>query len=960
MPSGRNASSTISASALVVGSMVVYRFVSRKIKQQLYPREAQVSSSQSDDSDLESKETIYFSDDVGLAEGFSCFSEIDSTSGSLTTVEGEENTMLSSESTITIPSTTEGEPDEGLVVTTPVRSQTTNNDGENDLPVAPSTPPVVVAHRKRQGREKVKKRCSECPSNDSSSCSVNNAEYRHQEPLFSGVVEPSSSDETITISNEEKRIQALELENSNNFSAPFNDLDKNRVKSEIHVHTDVATTTTMDAPTPKQHNYSTTHKNSALLLEQDVLTLSEELRRNSVDEGERQQQKLQTIHRGTQKNVTLEVVDHLPKVADIGEMQNDDTNHMNCNLSTASEDNSDDDQSPPYHFISLFETDSSTNSKSTVISQTLIAALGLQESDEGEENNEAAAEIQTSKEEVEEEWRSSTGARVMATPSITSDSIEMTSEKIFIEKLQDDPCTTTMAKTINDQNKRINTSKTEPSLAKTVSQSSDETLFDSEFSTPTTPKFRLITLLDFQDKLEVVESYSTASERDNSSTKSCGGSDLESELSDLDSIFKSDNDGGMGSLYPSLHGDDDTMRKNSADLAESNGRSVRDRLPSNPQDDQSYVRAKTKFYEIINQLSFIEVDGDRVPRESLDWNLVATIWDDINDTHFVQHILQFRDEKQDANLLSWIVIAPDIPFDLFGRILFSFPDATKQSNRHGLTPLHCGVIHGASESIIQSLLWVYPDATKMKDLDGLTPLHLGMRYGASLDIIQALLRTNSDAAREKNEVGQTPFYVGLYAGASFYVLEALLQAYPGAVNDKCYDGSFPLHFEMMHGAEPDIIRLLLEAYPDAAKEKDKFGQTPLHVGVRYGASPEAIALLLDVYPDATKEKEKNGLTPLHCGMSKRRSSIEVIESLVQVYPEAAKEKDRYAQTPIHYGNRYGASEDAIELVRNACPKSPEEQMESMHAKITDMMGHKAMLEGAYESKDHISGELFPL
>eukprot|EP00957_Ditylum_brightwellii_P155091 11805608-Ditylum_brightwellii.AAC.2 len=91
-------------------------------------------------------------------------------------------------------------------------------------------------------------------------------------------------------------------------------------------------------------------------------------------------------------------------------------------------------------------------------------------------------------------------------------------------------------------------------------------------------------------------------------------------------------------------------------------------------------------------------------------------------------------------------------------LLQNHPNAAKQVNARGRTPLHAACYDGAPLEVVSALLNVWPGATREKAKFNSTPLHDACDYVAPLEVVSALLNVWPDAAKEKNRFGLTPLH----------------------------------------------------------------------------------------------------------------------------------------------------------------------------------------------------------
>jgi len=154
-------------------------------------------------------------------------------------------------------------------------------------------------------------------------------------------------------------------------------------------------------------------------------------------------------------------------------------------------------------------------------------------------------------------------------------------------------------------------------------------------------------------------------------------------------------------------------------------------------------------------------------------------------------------------------------------------------------------VHKESLDTVSLLLESWPDASREKDSNGLTPLHYACSNGASLDVVSLLLKSWPGAVREKDSFGLTPLHYAIRNGTSSDIVSLLFTTWPGAAKEKSHHGRSALYYACTNRASLDVVSLLLTGWPDAAKEKDSDGQTLLHTAIEKQSPIEVIILLLN-------------------------------------------------------------------------------------------------------------------
>jgi len=141
---------------------------------------------------------------------------------------------------------------------------------------------------------------------------------------------------------------------------------------------------------------------------------------------------------------------------------------------------------------------------------------------------------------------------------------------------------------------------------------------------------------------------------------------------------------------------------------------------------------------------------------------------------------------------------------------------------------------------ILTLLQKHPDAAKQTNKYGLTPLHFACwrtawHNGASLEVVNALLKAWPDAAKEKNEDGHTPLHYS--CGGALEVVAALLNVWPDAVKEKDRYGNTILHMACCHGgASLEEVVLLLNTWLSYKENKTNSAMSSLHCSSNWDTS----------------------------------------------------------------------------------------------------------------------------
>mmetsp|Transcript_24083 Transcript_24083/g.35022 ORF Transcript_24083/g.35022 Transcript_24083/m.35022 type:complete len:311 (+) Transcript_24083:109-1041(+) len=138
------------------------------------------------------------------------------------------------------------------------------------------------------------------------------------------------------------------------------------------------------------------------------------------------------------------------------------------------------------------------------------------------------------------------------------------------------------------------------------------------------------------------------------------------------------------------------------------------------------------------------------------------------------------------------------------------PDAAKQKNEYGETPLHIAYLNKAPFKVVNTLLQIWPNASKEKDVSGSTPLHIACSIGTPFGVVALLLQVWPDAVYQKDSCGRTPIHWACLNIAPLEVVVALLQVWPDSVKEKDGIGSLtPLNYACLNRAPMEVVIHLL-------------------------------------------------------------------------------------------------------------------------------------------------------
>lgn len=142
-------------------------------------------------------------------------------------------------------------------------------------------------------------------------------------------------------------------------------------------------------------------------------------------------------------------------------------------------------------------------------------------------------------------------------------------------------------------------------------------------------------------------------------------------------------------------------------------------------------------------------------------------------------------EKQET--LLHYAMAYKTPGQLVEAIVNEHPEAAKQHNDSGKTPLRCGLENQASAEAIAAVLKVWPDAAKEVDpKSGMLPLHSGLagnpdEYDPGMQVVGAViavLNAHPEATQHRDKYGKTPLHYAVENDAPAKLVAAVRDAWP--------------------------------------------------------------------------------------------------------------------------------------------------------------------------------------
>ena len=198
------------------------------------------------------------------------------------------------------------------------------------------------------------------------------------------------------------------------------------------------------------------------------------------------------------------------------------------------------------------------------------------------------------------------------------------------------------------------------------------------------------------------------------------------------------------------------------------------------------------------------------------------------------------------------------------------PQALREKNDRGFTPLHSACCYRASKEVIDFLLNQYPQALQEKSEEGFTPLHDACRYRQSKEVIECLTLHYPGAACIPNSP-----WIRWRRGWK--------KPYGHCDQHRVVVNICHFHFACSNQGSDKLIELLTRKYPHAAWEKDDEGCTPLYLAYMSDASTKAIELLISKYQVAFQERDMHGRIPIHyaCQFSSEFCVQELVDLLIK-------------------------------------------------------------------------------
>ncbi|XP_068619263.1 uncharacterized protein [Battus philenor] len=190
------------------------------------------------------------------------------------------------------------------------------------------------------------------------------------------------------------------------------------------------------------------------------------------------------------------------------------------------------------------------------------------------------------------------------------------------------------------------------------------------------------------------------------------------------------------------------------------------------------------------------------------------------------------------------------------------------SDRDGLTALHCAAARGHTEAL-ETLVGLCGARVDVVDSHGCTPLHYAAALGHA-DATSALLVHGADAHRQDRR-GRSPAHTAAAKGQIETV--RILGARGANLWLRNSKGDLPLH-EAVTSGRRELVKWLLDGRPSQVNATNHEGRTPLHLAAATD-NADLCRLLLDrgaeVNPVARSSKN-DPITPLDCATGRGHRS----------------------------------------------------------------------------------------
>lgn len=198
-------------------------------------------------------------------------------------------------------------------------------------------------------------------------------------------------------------------------------------------------------------------------------------------------------------------------------------------------------------------------------------------------------------------------------------------------------------------------------------------------------------------------------------------------------------------------------------------------------------------------------------------------------------------------------------------------------------------------------------AAELRGESGLTALHFACRNVPPIDVIDVFLSIAEDTVRWPDSFGWLPVH---YSAASGAFLSVCPRCNPTKALSLTHNRS------AIAGSDSKVIKALAEAYPECKTAVDRRGRTPLHFALGdKPASPDVVLLLST--SGAAGYADDNGMVracSIHCTCCFTYVPVRTL-----AHP--TRTRSLLQQLPLHYACAFGASEEVLYVLTEACPEA---------------------------------------
>ena len=196
------------------------------------------------------------------------------------------------------------------------------------------------------------------------------------------------------------------------------------------------------------------------------------------------------------------------------------------------------------------------------------------------------------------------------------------------------------------------------------------------------------------------------------------------------------------------------------------------------------------------------------------------------------------------NVLGEAIIR-DAPLWVIERILAICPEAAKNVDADGFTPLHQAITSGRPDQpeLVKMLLPAFPGAATIPNRDGFLPIFTSVIRYPDMETFRLLYDADPASLAKEDHCGRTLLYHAVLT--SFGISKAILELRPDAIKDVDGAGWLPIHMFCNSGKinmAREIFWLLYNAYPEAvhAPLDEVEDGTIVHLAVQNWLLPEDI------------------------------------------------------------------------------------------------------------------------